>query len=56
MAFLALLKEWERLCKLFSLIGDKGYQSQFLSEFEDNDEDDEEEVVDNEEIFEVENL
>lgn len=55
--FLALLKEWERLCSLFSLIGDKGSQQISFPETENNDETDDAEVeVDNQEIFEVEEI
>ncbi|KAK1386612.1 DNA (Cytosine-5)-methyltransferase CMT3 [Heracleum sosnowskyi] len=54
--FLALLKEWERLCSLFSLIGDKSHQKQISPPEMDNIEEDEEEEVDNEEIFEVEKI
>lgn len=56
--FLALLKEWERLCAKFSLIGDNRCQQQISSENESNheDEEDEEVQVDNEEIFEVDQI
>lgn len=55
--FLALIKEWERLCALFSLVGDNSHQKQISpSEMKDSIEDDEEEQVDNEEIFEVEKI
>ncbi|KAK1382472.1 Chromomethylase [Heracleum sosnowskyi] len=58
--FLALLKEWERLCGKFSLTGDKGCQQQILSsENESNHEDEEEEeeeIVDTDEIFEVDEI
>lgn len=56
--FLALLKEWERLCVKFSLTGDKRCQKQISSENESNheDEEDEEVQVDNEEIFEVDKI
>ncbi|KAK1386475.1 Chromomethylase [Heracleum sosnowskyi] len=55
--FLALLKEWERLCSLFSLIGDTGPQQISFPETENNDEtDDAEAKVDNQEIFEVEEI
>lgn len=56
--FLALLKEWQRLCASFSLIKHKEFQQKSLSpEIVDNNEDDEEEVeVDDEEIFEVEKI
>lgn len=55
--FLSLLKEWERLCALFSLIGDNSHQKEIsLQEMNESVEDDEEEEVDNEEIFEVEKI
>lgn len=56
--FLALLKEWQRLCASFSLIEHEGFEQKNLSpEITENNEDDEEEVkVDDEEIFEVEKI
>ncbi|KAL8090430.1 DNA (cytosine-5)-methyltransferase 1 [Apium graveolens] len=56
--FLALLKEWERLCTKFSLTGDKKCQQQGSSENESSheDEEDEEVQVDNEEVFEVDKI
>ena len=56
--FLALLKEWQRLCAYFSLIEDKGSSEKYVPpEITSNDEDDEDEVqVDDEEIFEVEKI
>ncbi|KAL1814165.1 hypothetical protein ACET3Z_024230 [Daucus carota] len=55
--FLALLKEWQRLCAYFSLIEDKGFQQKYVSpEITNNDENDEEVEVDDEEIFEVEKI
>ncbi|KAK1382488.1 DNA (Cytosine-5)-methyltransferase CMT3, partial [Heracleum sosnowskyi] len=57
--FLALLKEWQRLCAFFSLIENNGFQQKKSSpENADNNEDDEDEtqVDDDEECFEVEKI
>ncbi|KAK1370208.1 hypothetical protein POM88_036300 [Heracleum sosnowskyi] len=51
--FLTFLKEWESLCSLFLLIGDKSHQKHISPPEMDNIEEDEEEEVDNEEIFEI---
>ena len=58
--FLSLLKEWEVLCKYFSLIKSEGPQQKyvdlFANEEEEEDEGEDEKTEDDEEVFEVEKI
>lgn len=61
--FLSLLKEWEVLCKYFSLVKSKEPQQKYIDLFanddEEEEEEEEEEDVKNEndgEVFEVERI
>lgn len=57
--FLALLKEWERLCVLFSLLKSENLEKQSFNPFrteDDGDDDDNEEDDTEGDVFEVEKI